>query len=49
MVIPAHHIPDILDEAVWLVDYFKNNVGPTGGIFGSRIDPDISTTDEGKE
>lgn len=38
------HIPDILDEAVWLVDYFKNNVGPTGGIFGSRISPDISTT-----
>lgn len=36
------HIPDILDEAVWLVDYFKNNIGPTGGIFGSRIDPDIS-------
>jgi len=38
------HIPDILDEAVWLVDYFKNNVGPTGGIFGSRVHPDISTT-----
>ncbi|HYW96883.1 MAG TPA: glycoside hydrolase family 9 protein, partial [Bacteroidales bacterium] len=36
------HIPDLLDEAVWLVDYFKNNVGPTGGIFGSRIEPDIS-------
>ncbi len=41
------HIPDILDEAVWLVDYFKHNVGPTGGIFGSRIDPDISNTNEG--
>jgi hypothetical protein len=37
-------IPDMLDEAVWLVDYFKNNVGPTGGIFGSRVHPDISTT-----
>ncbi len=36
------HIPDILDEAVWLVDYFKHNVGPTGGIFGSRVEPDIS-------
>jgi len=36
------HIPDILDEAVWLVDYFKNNIGPTGGIYGSRIHPDIS-------
>ncbi|HYW96478.1 MAG TPA: glycoside hydrolase family 9 protein, partial [Bacteroidales bacterium] len=42
------NIPDILDEAVWLVDYFKNNVGPTGGIFGSRIDPDISSTDDSK-
>lgn len=41
------HIPDILDEAVWMVDYFKNNVGPTGGIYGSRIDPDISTESEG--
>jgi len=40
------HIPDILDEAVWLVDYFKNNVGPTGGIFGSRVHPDISTEEE---
>ncbi len=39
---PDTHIPDILDEAVWLVDYFKNNVGPTGGIFGSRAEPDIS-------
>jgi hypothetical protein len=39
------HIPDILDEGVWLVDYFKNNVGPTGGRFGSRVHPDISTKD----
>lgn len=38
------HLPDILDEAVWLVDYFKGNVGPTGGIFGSRVHPDISKT-----
>lgn len=37
------HMPDILDEAVWLVDYFKNNIGPTGGIYGSRVHPDIST------
>ena len=36
------HVPDLLDEAVWLVDYFKNNIGPTGGIFGSRVAPDIS-------
>lgn len=35
-------LPDILDEAVWLVDYFRHNIGPTGGIFGSRVHPDIS-------
>lgn len=30
-------VPDILDEAVWLINYFKRNVGVTGGIFGDRI------------
>lgn len=29
-------LPDILDEAVWLVNYFKRNIGKTGGIFGGR-------------
>jgi hypothetical protein len=33
----GNSIPDILDEAVWLIDYFKRNVGKTGGIFGGRI------------
>lgn len=39
-------MPDLLDESVWLVDYFKNNIGPTGGIFGSRVQPDISTSSD---
>jgi endoglucanase len=30
-------IPDILDEAAWLINYFKRNKGKTGGIFGDRI------------
>ena len=30
-------IPDILDEARWLIDHYKRNVGKTGGIFGGRI------------
>ncbi|HCU20311.1 MAG: hypothetical protein A2X05_02910 [Bacteroidetes bacterium GWE2_41_25] len=30
-------IPDILDEAAWLINYFRRNVGKTGGIFGDRI------------
>ena len=30
-------IPDILDEASWLINYFKRNVGKSGGIFGDRI------------
>jgi endoglucanase len=30
-------IPDILDEATWLINYFRRNVGQTGGIFGDRI------------
>ncbi|MEL6822491.1 MAG: glycoside hydrolase family 9 protein, partial [Calditrichota bacterium] len=34
-------VPDILDEAEWLVKYFERNIGPTGGIFGSRIHADF--------
>lgn len=35
-------IPDILDEAEWLVKYFERNTGPTGGIFGARIHADFA-------
>jgi hypothetical protein len=38
----GNRIPDILDESAWLVDYYQRNVGPTGGIFGSRIHPDFA-------
>lgn len=30
-------IPDILDEAFWLIEYFRRNTGPSGGKFGARI------------
>lgn len=36
-------VPDILDEARWLVDYFRRNVGPNGGIFGARIHGDFQS------
>ena len=39
-------IPDILDEAAWLVNFFRRNVGPTGGIFGSRITGDLAGGDK---
>lgn len=39
-------IPDILDEAAWLINYYKRNVGPTGGIFGSRITGDLAGGDK---
>jgi len=36
-------IPDILDEARWLIDYFDRTRGPSGGIAGARIHPDFET------
>ncbi len=41
----ANGIPDIIDEAAWLVNYYRRNVGPTGGIFGSRITGDLAGGD----
>ena len=38
-------VPDILDEAAWLVNYYRRNIGPTGGIFGSRITGDLAGGD----
>lgn len=34
-------IPDILDEAQWLIDYLDRTRGPSGGIAGARIHPDF--------
>ncbi|RPI18758.1 MAG: hypothetical protein EHM61_28675, partial [Acidobacteria bacterium] len=39
-------IPDIIDEAAWLVYYYRRNVGPTGGVFGSRITGDLAGGDK---
>lgn len=33
-------IPDILDEAAWLLNHYRRAKGPTGGIVGSRIEGD---------
>jgi len=34
-------IPDILDEACWLVNYFNRCKGHTGGVAGARVYPDL--------
>jgi endoglucanase len=34
-------IPDILDEAAWLIHYLDRTRGPSGGIAGARIHPDF--------
>lgn len=34
-------IPDILDEARFLIDYLDRTRGPSGGIAGARIHPDF--------
>ncbi|KPL13206.1 MAG: hypothetical protein AMS26_15315, partial [Bacteroides sp. SM23_62] len=34
-------IPDILDEARWLIDYMDRTRGPDGGVAGTRIHPDF--------
>lgn len=33
-------IPDILDEAGWLINYFRRNQRPEGGIAGGRVHAD---------
>jgi hypothetical protein len=40
-------IPDILDEAVWLINYFDRTRGPSGGIAGARIHPDFEEIADG--
>lgn len=40
-------IPDILDEARWLIDYFDRTRGPSGGIAGARIHPDFEDIADG--
>jgi hypothetical protein len=30
-------IPDIIDEASWLINYFRRAKGPTGGVCGARV------------
>ncbi len=33
-------IPDLLDEAAWLLNYYRRAKGPTGGNAGGRVDGD---------
>ncbi len=41
-------IPDILDEARWLIDYMDRTRGPSGGVAGMRIHPDFNKHDDGE-
>lgn len=40
-------IPDILDEAVWLINYLDRTRGPEGGVAGARIHPDFEEIADG--
>jgi len=40
-------IPDILDEALWLISYMDRTRGPQGGIAGARIHPDFEDLADG--
>ena len=43
----SNGIPDILDEAVWLINYFDRTRGPEGGVAGARIHPDFEELADG--
>jgi hypothetical protein len=43
----GNDIPDILDEAVWLINYFDRTRGPEGGVAGARIHPDFEELADG--
>ncbi len=35
-------LPDILDEAAWLISYFRRNINPDGSVFGARVTADYT-------
>lgn len=41
-------IPDIIDEANWLINYFRRAKGPTGGVCGARVHA-VGPRPDGKE
>ncbi|MBV6647312.1 MAG: glycoside hydrolase family 9 protein [Cyclobacteriaceae bacterium] len=40
-------IPDILDEAAWLIDFYKRTKGPTGGVAGGRVHGNFASPGSG--
>ncbi len=36
-------VPDILDEASWLIQYFRRNQQPGGGVAGGRVNSDFNS------
>jgi len=43
----GNSLPDILDEASWLIGYLDRTRGPLGGIAGARIHPDFEEIQDG--
>jgi endoglucanase len=43
----SNGIPDILDEAAWLIGYLDRTRGPLGGVAGARIHPDFEEIADG--
>lgn len=40
-------VPDIVDEAMWLLHFWQRAKGPTGGIAGSRVAADLDENGKG--
>ncbi|WP_169513365.1 carbohydrate-binding protein [Flexithrix dorotheae] len=40
-------LPDILDEAGWLISYFRRNIDADGSVFGGRVTADYSGGSKG--
>lgn len=39
-------IPDILDEAGWLINYYRRNIQPSGAVAGGRVSSDWNSKPE---
>lgn len=40
-------LPDVLDEAAWLVEHYRRNIRPNGGVCGGRIHGDMVKNESG--
>lgn len=40
-------LPDIVDEGMWLLNFWRRSKGPSGGIAGARVSADLDDTGKG--